>query len=379
MKSRLTIVAGARPNFMKIAPLIRALDERTERFEWRLVHTGQHFDAEMTSVFFQELGIPRPHASLNCGGGSAAEQTGKMLVALEREFRSHRPDCVIVVGDVTSTMAAALAAKKEHLTVAHIEGGLRSRDRRMPEEINRLVTDAISDLFFTTEPSGNEALMREGHAPERVRYVGNVMIDNLMWQYRQLREGIARAPLTDALKRELASSRYGVVTLHRPSNVDDRSSAGELARALRTVARELPLLFPMHPRTRDRFATFRIDLGDDVRVLPPLPYMEFLNLWSGAALVITDSGGLQEETTALGVPCVTARDTTERPVTIEQGTNVLAGTRAERIVECALQALRSPPAPRCPPLWDGQAARRIVADLAQLLTAIAPEGAARAA
>ncbi len=369
MQSRILMVAGARPNFMKIAPLIRALEERADRFSYRLVHTGQHFDPEMTQVFFEELGIPVPHAALGCGGGSQAEQTAKMLVALEAEMRAHRPDCVLVVGDVTSTLAAALVAKKEQLFLAHVEGGLRSGDRRMPEEINRLATDAITDLFFTTEPSANDALQREGHAADRICYVGNVMVDNLLWQHAKLPELRAALPVSAAIGRELAGARYGVVTLHRPSNVDEPQTARALAGALVRVSRELPLVFPMHPRTRARFETFGIDLGERIRLLPPQSYMEFLALWSGAALVLTDSGGLQEETTALGVPCVTLRESTERPVTITHGTNVLAGVDPAAVIEHALHALNAPASPRRPELWDGNAARRIVAELARRLPA----------
>lgn len=361
---RIALVAAARPNFMKIAPLVRALEPHRDRISYRLIHTGQHFDREMSAVFFEELGIPPPHASLGCGGGSHAEQTAKVMVALEAELQTNPADAVLVVGDVNSTLAGAVVAKKLQLELIHVEAGLRSGDRAMPEEINRLATDAITDLFFVTEPSGEEALLKEGHAPERIHFVGNVMIDNLFYQLEQLRSG-AHVPAFEELRRELQGRPYGVVTLHRPSNVDVEPTLRGLVGALRTIARDLPLVFPMHPRTRMRCEAAGIDLGPDIKVVPPLSYMDFLGFWKNAQLVLTDSGGLQEETTALGVRCVTLRDSTERPVTLSEGTNVLAGSDPDRILACVADSLAREPSPKRPRFWDGKAAERIAAVLVE--------------
>ncbi len=359
----LAVVAGARPNFMKIAPLLRELDGHAGRAGYRLIHTGQHTEAGMSGVFFDELGIPPPHVHLNCGGGTAAEQTAKMLIALEREFIDHRPDVVVVVGDVTSTLAAALAAKKLGLRLAHVEAGLRSGDRAMPEEINRLAVDAIADDFFVTEPSGAMALSREGHDDGRIHQVGNLMVDNLLYQIRRMTPAHADSFGSAALKHRLSDSGYGVVTLHRPANVDDPARARDIISALNDFSRSLPLVFPMHPRTRNSFERLGITLAETIHVLQPLSYMEFLNLWRDARIVLTDSGGLQEETTALGVRCVTLRDNTERPVTITDGTNLLGGTDYESIRRTIDRSMASAPTDRRPPLWDGHAAARIVAAL----------------
>ena len=359
------LVAGARPNFMKIAPIVRAL-RADARLDFRLVHTGQHHDREMNDVFFEELGIPQPDVRLGCGGGTHAEQTAKIMVAYEALVAQEKPALVLVVGDVNSTLACSIVAKKAHVPVAHVEAGLRSGDMRMPEEVNRLVTDAISDLFFVTEPSGLEHLKREGKADDVVFAVGNVMVDNLLFQARRLETMDASALATDAVKRELG--RYGVVTLHRPSNVDTREGLMKVAAALTEIARELPLVFPVHPRTRGSLEKFGIDLGPNVRLMGPQPYMAFLHLWKDAAVVLTDSGGLQEETTALGVPCVTVRENTERPVTVEQGTNVLAGTEPANVIAAARRALAGARREaRRPALWDGRAAERIVEILAKEL------------
>ncbi len=376
---RLTLVAGARPNFMKIAPLIRALSARPETRDWRLVHTGQHYDRDMNDVFFAELGIPPPHAQLVSGaaGGTHAEQTAAIMVAFERDLMAHPADWVIVVGDVNSTLACSIVARKLGIRVAHVEAGLRSGDRRMPEEINRLVTDSISDLFFTTEPSARDHLLREGHPPERIHEVGHVMIDNLFFQLERLLAD-PDGPWVDADARRikqavirraaaLGAPGYGVVTLHRPANVDDpRALAGVLTAIERVAKRPLPLIFSIHPRTRNRMEQFglSLDAAVDVHPLGPLPYMAFLDLWKDAALVLTDSGGLQEETTALGVRCLTLRDSTERPVTVTDGTNRIAGTDPDRIVSLAADSLAAAPSARRPPLWDGKSAERIAAVLA---------------
>ena len=353
------IVAGARPNFMKIAPMVRAL-QADGRLAWKLVHTGQHFDRNMSDVFFEELGIPAPDVHFNCGGGSHASQTARIMEAFEQHCAQDRPDAVVVVGDVNSTLACAIVAKKAGIPVAHVEAGLRSGDMGMPEEINRIVTDSISDWFFVTEPSGLQHLKREGHADARIFHVGHVMVDNVMHQARQL-EAMDRSGFeTQAVKAQLGG-RYGVVTLHRPSNVDSPEALAGIAGALNQVAQQIPLVFPVHPRTRGNLAKIGLALHPAIHLMAPQPYMSFLNLWKDATLVLTDSGGLQEETTALGVPCITLRDSTERPVTVDEGTNHLAGTDPARIVALALDILgKGGKQGRQPHLWDGHSAERIV-------------------
>ena len=362
----LYLVAGARPNFMKLAPLVRALDARRDALAYRIVHTGQHYDREMSDVFFDELGIPKPDHHLGAGGGSHAEQTAKVMVAFEALCVATPPDAVVVVGDVNSTLACSIVAKKLGIGVAHVEAGLRSGDIAMPEEINRLVTDAISDWFFVTEPSGVEHLKREGKPDARVHYVGHVMVDNVLYQRDLLAKQQVGSGSASAFKAEHA--KYGVVTLHRPSNVDDPVVFGRIAGALREVSQQLPLVFPVHPRTRANMQRHGIDLGPAVQLVPPLAYMEFLDLWKDATVVLTDSGGLQEETTALGIPCLTLRENTERPVTVTDGTNVLVGSDAELIraeVDRILDGRGKQG--RRPHLWDGDAARRIVDVLIRVL------------
>ena len=352
------LVAGARPNFMKIAPIVRAL-QASGQLRWKIVHTGQHYDRDMNDVFFEELGIPAPDVQLGAGGGTHAQQTARIMVAFEELCMQDRPDCVLVVGDVNSTLACAIVAKKLGVPVAHVEAGLRSGDLTMPEEINRLVTDSISDWFFVTEPSGAEHLKREGKPAERVHEVGHVMVDNLLFQAAKLEQMDPGLLETSALKRR--HTRYGVVTLHRPSNVDDPVALERLMSALNRISQTIPLLFPVHPRTQNNIARFAIQVDERVELMKPQAYMAFLNLWKDAAVVLTDSGGLQEETTALGVPCVTIRENTERPVTVDEGTNMLAGTDPDRVVELALLALAGKgKRGRRPHLWDGHAAVRIV-------------------
>lgn len=364
-KRLIHLVAGARPNFMKLAPIVRAL-ARQDGLRYEIVHTGQHYDREMSDVFFEELGIPRPDHHLECGGGSHAGQTARIMVAFETLCQRHRPDAVVVVGDVNSTLACSIVAKKLHIPVAHVEAGLRSGDMGMPEEINRLVTDAISDWFFVTEPSGVEHLRREGKPDSAIHYVGHVMVDNVLYQAEKLSGVDAAGFETAPFKQQ--HPRYGVVTLHRPSNVDDPEALARIGGALREIAADLPLAFPVHPRTRGNLERFGIDLGPNVRLFGPQPYMPFLHLWKDATVVLTDSGGLQEETTALGVPCVTIRENTERPVTVDEGSNVLAGTDPERIVAEARRILAGQgKRGRRPSLWDGHAAERIVDILAGAL------------
>ncbi len=360
------LVAGARPNFMKIAPIVRALVSHGG-LGFKIIHTGQHYDRNMNEVFFEELGIPAPDVFMAAGGGSHAQQTAKIMVAFEELCTREKPDAVLVVGDVNSTLACSIVAKKLFIPVAHVEAGLRSGDMRMPEEINRLVTDSISDWFFVTEPAGVAHLRREGKPESAIHHVGHVMVDNVLFQAQKL-AAMDTSNLEAAGFKAAAQAgggRYGVVTLHRPSNVDDAGMMARIGGALRTIAEELPLIFPVHPRTRGNLTKFGVDLGPRVTLVEPQAYMAFLNLWKDAAVVLTDSGGLQEETTALGVPCITIRDNTERPVTVDEGSNVLAGTDPERIIAEARKVLSGAGKQgRRPHLWDGCAAERIVVVLA---------------
>jgi len=370
---KLAMVAGARPNFMKIAPLMRALADDRD-FAVTLIHTGQHYDDNMSGQFFRDLGIPQPDFHLEVGSGSHAQQTAEIMKRIEPVLVEVRPAAIVVVGDVNSTAAAALVAKKLGIDVVHAEAGLRSFDRSMPEEINRIVTDSICDIFLVTEESGRANLLREGVAAERIHLVGNLMIDSL-------RQNLERARASDIADRlGVRGKRYGVVTLHRPANVDEPEALGEILGALNTIAESLPLLWPVHPRTRARLAHIREDraggdsshtsenracvghpeltLAPSLHLLEPLGYLDFLNLEAGSALVLTDSGGIQEETTVLGVPCLTLRDNTERPATIELGTNRLAGTKKESILAAWRETQTSPRRAQIPPLWDGQAGVR---------------------
>ena len=352
-------VVGARPNFMKLSPVVRELRRRDRHVV--LVHTGQHYDSAMSAVFFEELGLPPPDVNLEVGSGSHAEQTARGLVAFERVCEEVRPSIVVVGGDVNSTLACALAAAKLQIPVAHVEAGLRSFDRSMPEELNRVLTDHLADLLFTTEPSANENLAAEGIADAKVRYVGNCMIDSLR---AHLERAVAREPWQ---RFGLEPAGYGLVTLHRPSNVDDERRFSEIATVLGRIARRLPLLFPVHPRTIQRAAASGIVL-DGVSVVEPLGYLDFLGLMARARLVLTDSGGIQEETTALGVPCLTLRDNTERPVTIHEGTNRLVGVRAETVLAAVDETLAGGgSAGSVPALWDGRAAERVVDALDRFL------------
>lgn len=363
------LVAGARPNFMKIAPIVRAIKAHGG-VDYKIIHTGQHYDREMNDVFFDELGIPEPDIFMAAGGGSHAQQTGKIMVAFEEFCQANPPDAVLLVGDVNSTLACSIVAKKLCIPVAHVEAGLRSGDMAMPEEINRLVTDSISDWFFVTEPSGVEHLKREGKSASAIHYVGHVMVDNVLYQAEKLADTDTSGFETTQFKTKAIESGlgYGVVTLHRPSNVDDAEMMGKIGGALKEIAAELPLIFPVHPRTRNNMEKFGIDLGPNITLVGPQGYMPFLNLWKDATVVLTDSGGLQEETTALGVPCITIRENTERPVTVDEGSNVLAGTDPNRIVGETRKVLRGEGKQgRRPKFWDGKAAERIVEIMAKEL------------
>jgi UDP-N-acetylglucosamine 2-epimerase (non-hydrolysing) len=356
---------GARPNFMKMAPLLRALEAHSQ-VDVTLVHTGQHYDSSLSDVFFEDLGMRRPDVSLEVGSGSHGQQTARVLERTE-EFLLGRVgdatiDRVVVVGDVNSTMAVSLAAVKLGVSVAHVEAGLRSFDRGMPEEINRIVTDSIADLLLVSEPAGLENLRREGHVEDQIHLVGNVMIDTLLHLLPSARN-------RDTLARfSLVPQGYGVVTLHRPSNVDDPQTLADLLQALVDISQDLPLVFPIHPRTKKQIE--RYDLSDvlnnarGILELPPLGYLDFLSLTSQAKVIVTDSGGLQEETTALGIPCLTMRGTTERPVTVQQGTSTLIGSDVGQLrVQMAAVLEGTYKTGSCPELWDGQAAERIAAVL----------------
>ncbi|WP_028324008.1 non-hydrolyzing UDP-N-acetylglucosamine 2-epimerase [Desulfatirhabdium butyrativorans] len=360
------LVAGARPNFMKIAPIVRAIQARKdEGLRATIVHTGQHYDENMSDTFFRELGIPAPDYHLEAGSGSHAVQTAAIMVAFENVCEQDRPDMVVVVGDVNSTLACSIVSKKLQIAVSHVEAGLRSFDLSMPEEINRMVTDAISDLFFVTEQSGMDNLLREGKPKERIHFVGHVMIDNLLYQLGKLDAATCERFPASSLKKRLGA--YLFLTLHRPSNVDDPEVFSQIADALNTISRTYPIVFPIHPRTRKCMEKFGIHFDEPIVLLEPLGFMESLYLWKDAAAVLTDSGGLQEETTALGIPCITLRNNTERPITIEMGTNVLAGNSKEGILRALEKQLgRSGSGePKRPPLWDGHAAERIVRILAR--------------
>jgi UDP-N-acetylglucosamine 2-epimerase (non-hydrolysing) len=359
MTCKIHLIAAARPNFMKVAPLYHALSAAS----WcstRIVHTGQHYDANMSDAFFRDLRLPAPHFHLEIGSGSHAEQTAGVMVAYEKVCQSARPDVTIVVGDVNSTAACAMVAAKLWITVVHLEAGLRSRDRRMPEEINRLVTDAISDVLWTPSPDADENLAAEGVPAECIDRVGNIMIDS----YEMMRPQIAADP--GPAKFGLQPGNYGVVTLHRPSNVDDAATLGDLVTQLRHIATRLPLVFAVHPRTRKKLEEFglwgALQSSADVRLTEPLGYVQFMALVSSSRVAITDSGGVQEESTYLGIPCLTLRENTERPITVSQGTNRLVPPRAlEESIQLVLDG-RWPKGSR-PAGWDGQAAARCVAAL----------------
>src|SRR6267378_2045092 len=361
-------VVGARPNFMKMAPIIEAMNRRPERFRHLLVHTGQHYDDRMSKAFFLDLGMPKPNIDLEVGSGSHAEQTSRIMVEFEKVCLRESPDLVIVVGDVNSTMACAITAKKLGIKVAHVEAGLRSRDMSMPEEINRLCTDVLCDYLFTTDHFANENLLAEGIAPDKIFFVGNVMIDTLL-KHRELARGLGLSAQWGLKPRGFAT-----LTLHRPSNVDDPATLRGILDALSEIGKEIPIIFPIHPRTKKMVDQFGLgghfSTTENPRGLwmtDPLGYLEFLHLNMHAKLIITDSGGLQEEATVLGVPCITLRDNTERPITCEVGTNFIAGNDRDKILHHAFKLLNGDAPPgRVPEKWDGRAAERIVKVLGTL-------------
>jgi UDP-N-acetylglucosamine 2-epimerase (non-hydrolysing) len=372
IQMKIALVAGARPNFMKVAPIFHALSEREKAahisgidLQVSVVHTGQHYDEGMSDVFFRDLRMPKPDKHLEVGSGSHAEQTAKIMIAFEKVILEDRPDLVVVVGDVNSTLACSLTAKKLGIKVAHVEAGLRSFDMSMPEEINRKITDAISDLLFVTEDSGLQNLRTEGIPEEKIYLVGNVMIDTLKHNLSII-EGKGFTPSTTVRNFRANMSKYAVLTLHRPSNVDCRENLEPIWGAITEVARQIPILFPVHPRTRSKLKDFGLK-AEGVTIVEPIGYLDMLYAVKDAAMIFTDSGGLQEETTFLGVPCITIRENTERPITVDLGTNYLVGTRPEAILSTAEEIL-SGNANRgtIPPLWDGHSAERIVEILMRL-------------
>ena len=345
---RVVLVAGARPNFMKVKPVLTALE--TRGVGTVLVHTGQHYDPAMSDVFFDDLGLRRPDHALGVGSGTHAQQTARVMTRFERLLDGEHCDLVAVVGDVNSTLAAALVAAKAGVLVAHVEAGLRSRDWRMPEEINRVVADRVSDLLFAPSPDAGENLVSEGYRPDQIHVVGNVMVDTLLASLQRAQRGRTLERLG------VEPGGYGIVTLHRPENVDDDAVLGPLLATLAELGRELPLLLPAHPRVRPHLEEIR---DGSLHVLDPLGYLDFVALEAGARVALTDSGGVQEETTILGVPCLTLRECTERPITLSEGTNVLVGRDPARIADAFARALSGNFEPRRPALWDGLAAERI--------------------
>jgi UDP-N-acetylglucosamine 2-epimerase (non-hydrolysing) len=355
-------VVGARPNFMKVAPIVAELKRHPNEFLPLVVHTGQHYDAAMSEAFFTDLDLPQPDVHLGVGSASHAAQTAAVMERFEPVVIQEKPDWVLVVGDVNSTFAAALVCVKLGVKVAHVEAGLRSRDRTMPEEINRVLTDQIADVLFTPSADADENLLAEGIQRERIRLVGNVMIDSLYQHLKRAQQSSIKERLG------LTGARYGVLTLHRPSNVDDRKTLAGILAALETISNELPIIFPVHPRAAKTIAEHglleRVKEIRNLQLIEPLGYLDFLNLYSGAQLVLTDSGGIQEETSVLGIPCLTLRENTERPATVTMGTNKIVGTDPDKIVSEALAALQqSVRTPAAIPLWDGHTAERIVAEL----------------
>jgi len=370
-KKKIILVVGARPNFMKVAPVLKAIREHaSDRFGAMLVHTGQHYDANMSDVFFADLDMPQPDKFLGVGSGSHAEQTARVMIEMEKLFTEEKPDLVMVAGDVNSTLAAAIVAAKAGIKIAHIESGLRSFDRAMPEEINRIVADEFSDLCFVTEPSGVKNLRHEGIEESRIFFVGNTMIDSVSANIER-----AKARFSELEKHyQIEAKKYALVTLHRPSNVDEEKNLTLLVGLFEQMQSFAPkIIFPVHPRTRKKLEEFhladRINNNSALELIDPIGYLPFLALQSMAAVVLTDSGGIQEETTALGVPCITLRENTERPITIEEGTNEMAGLDITKIIALSQNAFEGKWKPSAiPELWDGMASERILTVLKKFLS-----------
>ncbi len=382
-KIKIINVVGARPNFMKIAPIVDAinkhngqLEDNSSRYiESVLVHTGQHYDEKMSKLFFEDLEIPKPDIDLEVGSGTHAEQTAEIMKRFEPVLQQEKPDYILVVGDVNSTIACALTASKLGIKIIHVEAGLRSFDRTMPEEINRVLTDAISDILFTSERSAEDNLVSEGISKEKIYFIGNVMIDTLLKQKKKASESavLFRLGLNGSgdKTQNRGPAAYAVVTLHRPSNVDNKKQLQEIMDAVSVIAKEVPVIFPIHPRTKQRLFDFGLDhltdsngkkaTGSGIFLIEPLGYLDFLHLMTNSSLVLTDSGGMQEETTVLGVPCLTLRQNTERPVTVTEGTNRIVGIDGQKIIKEGLAALSGAIPRGCiPEMWDGKAAERIV-------------------
>jgi UDP-N-acetylglucosamine 2-epimerase (non-hydrolysing) len=386
---KMILVAGARPNFMKIAPLVRAIERHNslaassgKSIEYLLVHTGQHYDFNMSDSFFKDLKLPKPHIYLGVGSGTHAEQTGKVMIEFERALLKEKTDLVVVVGDVNSTLACTLASVKLNIPVAHVEAGLRSFDHRMPEEINRLVTDALSTYLFTPSPDGDENLLREGISQDKIYRVGDIMVDSLFFHLEEAKRSdiLARLGLLEGSGANPDSVvPYALLTLHRPSNVDEEKSFQKIVAALESIGKKISIIFPVHPRTKKQLALLglkenirfhdiqkRVDLSSPgIHGLDPLGYLDFLSLMTRSTFVLTDSGGIQEETTVLGIPCLTLRDTTERPITIKEGTNVLVWNDTQKIMEEAFKILEGKgKKAKIPEYWDGKTAERIISILA---------------
>ncbi|MFA5070045.1 MAG: UDP-N-acetylglucosamine 2-epimerase (non-hydrolyzing) [Patescibacteria group bacterium] len=356
-KIKITSIVGARPNFMKIAPLTREF-ARLKIIEHLLIHTGQHYDREMSGNFFKDLGIRTPDFNLNVGSGSHAVQTANIMIELEKIFIQEKPNLIVVVGDVNSTVAASLTASKLHIPIAHVEAGLRSYDRDMPEEINRIITDQLSDFLFTTEPEAKNNLIKEGIKASKIFFVGNIMIDTLIYNLKKAKK------LSPLKKYGLDLNKYSVVTLHRPGNVDNKKTLTNILGAFSVIQKDIPIVWPVHPRTKNMIKKFKLTpllkKQKNIYLLPPISYLEFLSLMANAKFVMTDSGGIQEETTALKIPCLTIRENTERPITITQGTNVLAGIKMDNIVKQSQKITKNRgKRGKIPHYWDGKTAGRI--------------------
>ena len=372
----ITVVAGARPNFMKIAPILKAIQDKKETgtaINFRLVHTGQHYDKKMSGDFFEQLNIPEPNINLEAGGGTQAEQTAAIMVAFEKIVEAEKPDLIIVVGDVTSTLACTLVAIKMGIKVAHVEAGLRSFDRTMPEELNRILTDSVADYLFVTEESGLQHLKNEGVADERVFFSGNVMIDSLVRYQEKAKTTTILEDLGLATSdSRLSTADYIVMTMHRPANVDTKEGLESILELIELSSKDTKIIFPIHPRTRAHMEKFglaeRLDQAQNLIMTEPLGYLEFIQLMSNATAILTDSGGIQEETTYLGVPCLTFRDSTERPITVTLGTNQLLSDLDPKKTYAALKEILAGKVKKgsIPPLWDGKAAERIAAKLAEI-------------